>query len=75
MELMVDAGAMNAMEKKGDNFNHMKPKTIDPAVSEHFRKMGKKGAVKSWEVRRKKIIENGKSKVVKKQNHETITRS
>jgi len=40
----------------------MSKKKVNPAISEHFRKMQKK----SWEVRRKKILE--KSKVENKPN-------
>jgi len=34
------------------------------AISEHFRKLGKKGGKKSWEARKKKLL--GKTKKVAK---------
>ena len=38
----------------------MKQKT-DPLISKHFSELGKRGAKKSWEVRKQKILTGKKS--------------
>lgn len=41
---------------------------MNKEISKHFSELGKKGGKASWEVMRKKIIENSKAKVEKIKN-------